>query len=263
MEIQKYQKTSTIITSILLGIAFLTEVPFIQQIILSVFMETSISPMEFFGLVFCAALLSGILVITRRYLNLGAILKAFGIMLLFLFVDTLVPMLFSSVETFERVILLSYQLLRPWLVLGIMLFLFWWIAKCRIVKDKKIFTIIAVTYLLYAIFNIVEYLRLYNMIKGLTVNNFFGYLELLSGGNAVNNFMLVLSFYAQIFLVFLLLIKSLVLYGKEPIKRTNAEAFEGGEEQPQSATEGVNWRCMGCGALVPIEKERCSCGYKR
>ena len=263
MEIQKYQKTSTIITSILVGIAFLIEVPFIQQIVLSVLMETSISFTELFGFVFCAALLSSILVITRRYLNLGAFLKAFGIMLVFLFVDTLVPILFGSVETFERVMLLSYQLLRPWIVTAILLLLFRWIAKCRIAKDKKIFTVIAVSYVLYAIFNIVEYLRLQNMINGLTINNLFGYLELLDGGNAVNSFMLVLSFYALIFLVFLLLIKSLALYGKEPQKTIKTDIVEVGEEQPQSATEGVNWRCMGCGALVPIENDRCSCGYKR
>lgn len=263
MEIQKYQKTSTIITSILLGIAFLIEVPVIQRLILFVLMESSISFTEFFGFVFCAALLSSILVITRRYLNLGAFLKAFGVMLVFLFVDTLVPMLFSSVETLERVILISYQLLRPWFVTAILLLLFRWIAKCRIVKDKKIFTIIAVAYILYALFNIVEYFRLHNMINRPTVNSFFGYLELLDSGNAVNNFMLVLCFYVQIFLVFLLLIKSLTLYGKKPVKRIKTDIVEGGEEQPQDATEGVNWRCMGCGALVPIEKDHCSCGYKR
>lgn len=263
MEIQKYKKTSTIITSILLGIAFLIEVPVIQRLILSVIMESSISFMEFFGFAFCATILSSILVIIRRYLNLGALLKAFGVMLVFLFVDTLVPMLFSSVETLERVILISYQLLRPWLVTAILLLLFRWIAKCRIVKDKKIFTIIAVAYVLYVIFNIIEYFRLHNMINRLTVNSFFGYLELFDSGNAVNSFMLVLCFYVQIFLVFLLLIKSLALYGKEPIKRKNVDIVEGGEVNSPTNTEGVNWKCMGCGELVPVEKDRCTCGYKK
>lgn len=263
MEKLKYQKTSTVVISSIIGVAFLIEVPFVQRIIVSVLMNTSISLMDFFGLLFCAALTSSILVVTRRYFNLGAFLKAFGVMLLFLFVDTLIPMFFSSVETFERVILLSYQILRPWLVTAILVLLFRWITKCRIAKHKKIFIHIGIAYVLYAIFNIIEYLRLFNVVNGLTVNGFFGYLELLNGGNSINSLTLVLSFYAQIFLVFLLLIKSLTLYGKEPIKRKNVDIVEGGEVNSPTNTEGVNWKCMGCGELVPVEKDRCTCGYKR
>lgn len=251
MKNEKFKKVSLIVVGVIFGLAFFIEGP-LKEVLLRYFY---IYPVMLYAFVFGATLLLSLFAITRKYLNLANFLKTFLVTLVFTFADIFVLEL--SDVTFEFI----YQLIRPWIATLLMICLVLWVSKCRIAKDKKLFILIGISYIVKVIVTVFELLATLKNMSDFSHNSFFYYLELMGAYDNKLIFFSVLTLYAFAFFVVLLLIKSIQLYGKEPTGRVEASISD--DEPDLIATDGVNWKCMGCGQLVSVEQDRCSCGYKK
>ena len=252
MRTEKIKKQSILAVCGVFLAAFLIDAPI--KYMLLVLNASYIASLCIFA--FGVALFISLLVITRKYMDFKNFLKICPIMLIFALADIFIVEL-SDLSIAGYI----YQLIRPWIATAIILLLFFWVSKCRIVRDKTLFIAVFISYGAGVVINTLDYLLTLKAMSGFNSNNFFEYVELLSPSFDTIFLISAAALYTQLLFVFLILIKSLNLYGEEPQKKIEEDDLD--ETEKLIATSGENWKCMGCGQLVPIEKDRCTCGYKK
>lgn len=252
MKTEKFKKQSILTVCIIFFMAFLIDAPI--KYILLILNASYIASLCVFA--FGVTLFISLLVITRKYLDFKNFIKTCPIMLIFTLADIFIVEL-SALSIAGYI----YQLIRPWIATAIILLLFFWVSKCRIVRDKTLFIAVFISYGVGVVINTLDYLLTLKAMSGFNSNNFFEYVELLSPSFDTIFLISAAALYTQLLFVFLILIKSLNLYGEEPQKKIEEDDLD--ETEKLIATPGENWKCMGCGQLVPIENDRCTCGYKK
>lgn len=252
MRTEKFKKQSILAVCGVFLAAFLIDAPI--KYMLLVLNASYIASLCIFA--FGVALFISLLVITRKYMRFKNFLKICPIMLIFALADIFIVEL-SALSIAGYI----YQLIRPWVATAIILILFFWVSKCRIVRDKTLFIAVFISYGAGVVINTLDYLLTLKAMSGFNSNNFFEYVELLSPSFDTIFLISAAALYTQLLFVFLILIKSLNLYGEEPQKKIEEDDLD--ETEKLIATPGENWKCMGCGQLVPIENDHCTCGYKK
>lgn len=241
------------IISLILLVAYLFEWPLRRIILMFNF--------ELLTFIFPFAIFVCMLFVTKDYMSVGGVFKALCMSVSFLVIDGLISW---AIELLNAVpipfvimaITVIYEIIKPVIFVAVILAVFRWISKLSI-ADYKPFVIPYITvFALGAISSIIYngVFMTWNPENGIYFYQ-IGFSPLYS---VVERFNFVSKFcnYAQAFLAFLLMLRLC------PVIDKKAEIVIDSKLDSNQIPDGC-WQCMGCGAVLSSEADRCDCGYKR
>ncbi len=106
-----------------------------------------------------------------------------------------------SVFLFSEIIALVYEIIRPLIIFVVILFGNQWLLKNKLNLNKLSWIILGGAFILGALFNVLEYMRVITMMQNMG-NDFFSYLSMLTPSNSVYNTLAKLCTYIFTFTLF-------------------------------------------------------------
>lgn len=172
------KKSKQIWIFIILGISFLIEQP-LRTTVIS-FLSFS-QPLAYLitSLIFYIALFACFLVILKPNLTLKVITKTFCIVIAFFTLEQIISSLL-----FSEIFALVYKIVRPILIFFIIRLSYGWLLKTKFTFKKQIRVALGITFVVGALFNILEYIRIDALVQSMG-NDFFSYLTLLTDSNSI------------------------------------------------------------------------------
>ena len=146
--------------------------------------------------VFYVALFGCFLIVLKPNITLKSILKSICLAFGFFIFEQII-----SVFLFSEIIELVYEIIRPLIIIAVILLGSQWLQKNKLNLYKLSWIILGGAFILGALFNVFEYIRVITMMQNMR-NDFFSYLSMLTPSNSVYNTLGKLCTYIFTFTLF-------------------------------------------------------------
>ena len=188
--------TKQILIMLILAGSFLIEVP-LRTVILSMLSFSQPLAYIVISIVFYVALFGCFLIALKPNISSKSVLKSICLVVGFFIFEQII-----SVFLFSGIIALAYEIIRP-LIIFVVLFLgSRWLLKNKLNLSKLSWIILGGAFILGALFNVLEYIRIITMMQNMG-NDFFSYLSMLTSANSVYNALAKLCTYIFTFALFI------------------------------------------------------------
>ena len=131
------------------------------------------------SIVFYVALALCFLIAFKSDISSRSVIKSSCLALGFLVFEQII-----SVFLFSEIIALVYEIIRPLIIFVVILLASRWLSKNKLNLNKSSWIILFGVFVLGALFNVLEYIRMITAIQNMS-NDFFSYLNLLTLSNSV------------------------------------------------------------------------------
>ena len=171
-------KQKQILIMLILAVSFLIEVP-LRTVILSILSFSQPLGYIVTSIIFYVALVGCFLIALKPNITSKSVLKSICLALgFFIFEQTI------SVFLFSEIIALVYEIIRILIIFVVILLGSRWLLKTKLNLNKLSWIILCGVFVLSALFNILEYIRIITAIQNMG-NGFFSYLSILTPSNSV------------------------------------------------------------------------------
>ena len=189
-------KQKQISIMLILAISFLIESP-LRTTMLSILSFSQALAYLVTSIVFYVALVGCFLIVLKPNISSKSVLKSICLALGFFIFEQIV-----SVFLFSEIIALVYEIFRPLFIFTVIFLGNRWLLQYKLSFNKLVWVILGGVFILSALFNVLEYIRLITMIKNMG-NDFFSYLSVLTPSNSVYNTLAKLCTYVFTFTLFI------------------------------------------------------------
>ena len=171
-------KQKQILIMLILAASFLIESP-LRTTILSILSFSQPLGYIVTSIVFYIALFGCFLIASKPNISSKSVLKSICLVVGFFIFEQIV-----SVFLFSEIIALVYEIIRPLIIFVVILLRSQWLLKNKLNLNKLSWIILGGAFILGALFNVLEYIRVITMIRNMG-NDFFSYLSMLTPSNSV------------------------------------------------------------------------------
>ena len=171
-------KQKQISSMLILAVSFLIESP-LRTTILSILSFSQPLGYIVTSIVFYIALFGCFLIASKPNISSKSVLKSICLALGFFIFEQII-----SVFLFSEIIALVYEIIRPLIIFVVILLGSHWLLKNKLNLNKLSWIILGGAFILGALFNVLEYIRVITMIRNMG-NDFFSYLSMLTPSNSV------------------------------------------------------------------------------
>ena len=189
-------KQKQISIMLIFAVSFLIEFP-LRATIISIF--SFLQPLAYMAMsiVFYVALFACFLIVLKPNIALKTVIKSVCLALGFFIIEQIISMVL-----FSEIIALLYEIIRPLIVFFVIFLGCYWLIKYKLNFNKGVWIILGGLFVLGAVFNVLEYIRLITVIENMG-NDFFSYLTLLTLSNSVYTILAKLCTYIFTLLLFI------------------------------------------------------------
>lgn len=188
-------KQNQISILLILAASFLIESP-LRTTILSILSFSQPLAYIVTSIVFYVALFGCFLIALKPNISLKSVLKSICLVVGFFIFEQIV-----SVFLFSEIIALVYEIIRPLIIFAVLLAGSQWLLKNKLNLNKLSWIILGGAFVLGALFNILEYIRVITAMQNIG-NSFFSHLEMLTPSNSIYNTLAKLCTYIFTFILF-------------------------------------------------------------
>ncbi len=191
-----YTKQNQISIILILAVSFLIESP-LRTIMLSILSFSQPLAYIVISIVFYVALVGCFLISLKPNITSKSVVKSICLVFGFFIFEQII-----SVFLFSEIIALAYEIIRPLILFVVILLGSQWLLKNKLNLNKLSCIILGGLFILSALFNILEYVRMITAIQNMG-NDFFSYLSLLTPSNSVYSIASKFSTYIFTFVLFI------------------------------------------------------------
>ena len=171
-------KQKQISSMLILAVSFLIESP-LRTTILSILSFSQPLAYMVTSIVFYVALFGCFLIVLKPNISSKSVLKLICLVVGFFIFEQIVSIFLSS-----EIIALVCEIIRPLIIFVVILLGSRWLLKTKLNLNKLSWIILCGVFVLSALFNILEYIRIITAIQNMG-NSFFSYLSILTPSNSV------------------------------------------------------------------------------